>query len=303
MLYETAIEDHLLTLAQGADVDVFALTGCLVRPDEAAPAIIALMERATSGEPLGDEGSTLLFRGLHILGGVRHAGAFAPLLRLLALPEPQLDELLGDAVTATLPGIVAGMFDGDTEALLTAIADRGRDEYVRDSLLGAATWLTWDGRIELDRFRRLLVAFDEAALAEEGECVWLAWINAIALLGLTDLAPRVEQTLDRRLSENVMTIDDFRADLTAALSAPADPERFQRAHLGYIEDVYAALETFSYADEATDDDDWSEDDDDLMEWARPSEPVVNPFRHVGRNDPCPCGSGRKAKKCCLSGAA
>lgn len=24
---------------------------------------------------------------------------------------------------------------------------------------------------------------------------------------------------------------------------------------------------------------------------------------VGRNDPCPCGSGRKYKKCCLTGAA
>ena len=23
------------------------------------------------------------------------------------------------------------------------------------------------------------------------------------------------------------------------------------------------------------------------------------WRHVGRNDPCPCGSGRKFKKCCL----
>ncbi len=30
------------------------------------------------------------------------------------------------------------------------------------------------------------------------------------------------------------------------------------------------------------------------------EPVVNPFREVGRNDPCPCGSGRKYKKCCLN---
>ncbi len=25
----------------------------------------------------------------------------------------------------------------------------------------------------------------------------------------------------------------------------------------------------------------------------------NPFKHVGRNDPCPCGSGKKFKKCCL----
>ncbi len=25
----------------------------------------------------------------------------------------------------------------------------------------------------------------------------------------------------------------------------------------------------------------------------------NPFKHVGRNDPCPCRSGKKFKKCCL----
>jgi hypothetical protein len=25
----------------------------------------------------------------------------------------------------------------------------------------------------------------------------------------------------------------------------------------------------------------------------------NPFKNIGRNDPCPCGSGRKFKKCCL----
>ena len=27
--------------------------------------------------------------------------------------------------------------------------------------------------------------------------------------------------------------------------------------------------------------------------------MVNPFKGVGRNDPCPCGSGKKFKKCCL----
>lgn len=26
-------------------------------------------------------------------------------------------------------------------------------------------------------------------------------------------------------------------------------------------------------------------------------PVRNPLREVGRNDPCPCGSGNKFKKC------
>ena len=26
-------------------------------------------------------------------------------------------------------------------------------------------------------------------------------------------------------------------------------------------------------------------------------PARNPMRDIGRNDPCPCGSGRKFKKC------
>ena len=27
------------------------------------------------------------------------------------------------------------------------------------------------------------------------------------------------------------------------------------------------------------------------------EPYINPYRKIGRNDPCPCGSGKKFKKC------
>jgi hypothetical protein len=31
-----------------------------------------------------------------------------------------------------------------------------------------------------------------------------------------------------------------------------------------------------------------------------SQRVENPFKGVGRNSPCPCGSGKKFKKCCLA---
>ena len=30
-----------------------------------------------------------------------------------------------------------------------------------------------------------------------------------------------------------------------------------------------------------------------------TEALENPKMKVGRNDPCPCGSGKKYKKCCL----
>ena len=32
---------------------------------------------------------------------------------------------------------------------------------------------------------------------------------------------------------------------------------------------------------------------------KPAVPNFNPFEEVGRNDLCPCGSGRKFKRCCL----
>lgn len=34
----------------------------------------------------------------------------------------------------------------------------------------------------------------------------------------------------------------------------------------------------------------------------PEEPYVRPQPKVGRNDPCPCGSGKKFKKCCVDAA-
>ena len=35
--------------------------------------------------------------------------------------------------------------------------------------------------------------------------------------------------------------------------------------------------------------------DEIRAWLARTEPAV---QRVGRNDPCPCGSGRKSKRCC-----
>jgi len=37
----------------------------------------------------------------------------------------------------------------------------------------------------------------------------------------------------------------------------------------------------------------------FLEAAGHGEPIVRPGSRIGRNDPCPCGSGKKYKKCCL----
>ena len=48
--------------------------------------------------------------------------------------------------------------------------------------------------------------------------------------------------------------------------------------------------------------DQPEDISDIKRVLRPPEPVKAPPR-IGRNDYCPCGSGKKYKKCCEGRAA
>jgi uncharacterized protein YchJ len=78
------------------------------------------------------------------------------------------------------------------------------------------------------------------------------------------------------------------------------------ASLGYIDDVVVALERFYTDIDAFDSDgDEIDLDEDIAPLIAPRQtwpgaPASNPFRGVGRNDPCPCGSGKKAKRCCLA---
>lgn len=44
-----------------------------------------------------------------------------------------------------------------------------------------------------------------------------------------------------------------------------------------------------------------DEEDDFADFDTPAEPYVRPEPKVGRNDPCPCGSGKKFKKCCGAG--
>jgi hypothetical protein len=293
------IEDHLHVVATERQLPDFAIGVCTARIEESGPALRAILTRAADGEALSDDEATLVFRGLYILGGARDRHACQLLLRLLRRPNGEIDSLLGDAVAEGMARITAGVFDGDVNSLFGTITDRSIDEFIREALLGAATFLAWDGRIERDSMQRFLEQLYEGRPATDGGQVWIGWLEAIALLGLRNLAPLVHRAWDEgRVPTGVLDRSDFEKDLSEAERRPNDINRFKRANLGYIDDVLEAL-------------DWTRDTENLdkaqdleplwTDMARhPITPAVNPWRHVGRNDPCPCGSGKKAKKCCFA---
>src|SRR5260221_5608367 len=215
------IEDYLHELATAAQLPDAAVGMCTLRLPESGPALRAVLARAADGEALTEDEATLLFRGLFILGGRRDPQAFEPLLRLLRRPPDEVEWLLGDAITETLARIAAGVFDGNEDALFAAIVDRGIDEFVREALLAAATFLAWEGRIERETMARFLERFYEERLAADEDMAWIAWLEAVALLGLRPLAPMVERAWQEgRIRHGILEPRHFAADLPRADRAP-----------------------------------------------------------------------------------
>lgn len=297
------IEHYLDLLATERDLPEAAVGMCVARIEESGAALRAAVAKAADGAALTDDEARLVFRAVHILSAGRDDKAWPALRRLLHLPMDDVDYLLGDAVTETLSRVLVGVFDGDCDALFEDIADRELDEFVRDALFGAATFLTFEGRIDRGRMRDFLQRFDCDRLADDGDYAWIGWLEAIALLGFSDMAPLVEAAFDdERLPEKAIDVEDFEHLMAAAEQGPDDRGRFERRNLGYIENIVEALSWARWVDDADDEieaeDGWTPSWSDFAPSALT--PAINPWRHVGRNDPCPCGSGKKAKKCCLA---
>src|SRR5215210_9341998 len=129
------------------------------------------------------------------------------------------------------------------------------------------------------------------------------WVLAIALLGLEELSDVVRQAFARGLIDPmVMGSDDFRRDLERTLADPARMASFEYDQIGPLEDAIGELSGwYTFSDAAKQDQDrWATSPEDAgLAFADTPLPFVDPFKGVGRNDPCPCGSGKKYKKCCL----
>ena len=88
-----------------------------------------------------------------------------------------------------------------------------------------------------------------------------------------------------------MTIEDEQRD-PASEEVPADGDP-----------TVDAVDEEPWDDDEWDDDEWDEYEEELDEDAwdvedRTADTIVNRQARIGRNEPCPCGSGKKFKKCC-----
>ncbi|WP_449252233.1 DUF1186 domain-containing protein [Chitinimonas lacunae] len=283
-----------------------SLAAVVADPARYADPLLAELDRVAADPDYasGDDPWMLHIYALFLLAGWRETRAFPALLQLARMPEDQLDALLGDHMTETLPRALAACCDDDGK-LHTLALDESASFWGRSAAFdalairvlegdsdraGLVQWLGDTGRALFARLPASTTQRDEAT-NETAELLDTVVYTATQI-GAAELAEEILGWYDKgwinpELADRTMLAEDLQQPFEACQAALRE-----RSSGGYPRDVLEEIGTWAC---------FSEDDlDELDEDEEDGEPQA-PFRReepkVGRNDPCPCGSGKKFKKC------
>lgn len=231
--------------------------------------------------------------------------AFEPLLGLCRNDEVRLDEWLGDIIPIDMPWMLAATCHGRIDALKALATDTQAVGPVRWIALDALITLELHGQWSREAYLDWLVPQIKAVHADPHGAAedWCgALVSAAIDLQLTELLPVLRDLcnsgkVDAALCDAKSLDEEFAA--RAAMSPEETEERFA-LHARAAERM-DWLPRFGQEDEHAHH--FGHDHDHEHEAIDPAlvpETFVREQPKVGRNDPCPCGSGLKYKKCCLN---
>lgn len=298
------------------------------RGDEIVPHLIELVRKATALIREGGErpaGSGHLF-AVYLLAEFQAKESLPAIVESLSLPSDGAHDLYGDAITQDFGRILAVLASDSPERIEELIANRSLDEYVRWE--AAHTYLYWvrDGRWTREQAVEKLRQHLRATIAnEEVELI------SPLVCELESYAPR-EAIEEIRQAYRLELVDESMIDMDSIEQSLEDGDsRWQKTlefcqPTGIQDSVEEFRKWYCFRDRDADNEESAEDfinpvpaparflddgpfpladdlDDQFDDWGEdiPDTPPTT-FRHteahVGRNSPCPCGSGKKFKKCC-----
>lgn len=246
-----------------------------------------------------------------LLAQFRETRAYRPIIALLQLDSEIVDEIFGDSLTEDLKDVVACVFDGDEAPLRELIENPHANEWARGSS-GLRTYpaLIHAGKIEATEVERYFSDLLENRLERENSVVWDNLASLSGDLGFASLLPLVRRAFDEGLCDSFF---DSLERIEKCMKAGGDPHWSRDCTP--IDDVVALMENWACFNipPARPKPPRNAEAEDLIQMLRdvpggareyPLRPTLPPpplYPGVTRNDPCPCGSGKKFKKCCGAG--
>ena len=284
------------------------------------PELVQLMDQFIADDTsLTEEQQAILFFGTLLLAELKYSPALEKCLQLFSRSDTFLtpiEAVFGDTLTELTPTLFYNVVDGNTQALCNYIVDGHQAMYCKASAIEAVFAQYESGIIDEFVLSAHVTRWLAVFLAIPSE------INSFLISALADSCIEYE-------------LNNFKAEFVALCNKNIfDNDRFSQGEVkawdntngrkliesGIIQTKFNVVATLStWADEESEYDDadtqLNEEFDDfealmaegglLANMLYDEQTIidnsvpVSSLVTVGRNDPCPCGSGKKYKKCCL----
>ena len=235
---------------------------------------------------------------MYLLAQFRETRAYAPLVKICHLPNDDLVFLLEDVITEGLPRILASVCDGNIAPIKEIIENENLDEFVRGAGLTALITLVAEGALSRDEVIDYLRDFSRALPSDSP--MWNQFALAAETLYPEELLPQLRDAFAKNLIDKfLISMSDIQRSIAVGREHALKELRKRNR---YVTDAIAELDRWACFREEEKPLDYPLAETELYPPAywTPST-VFRDMPKIGRNDPCPCGSGKKYKKCCMPG--
>ncbi len=265
--------------------------------EEALPYLRSAVDRAIAeGEKVGED-YILHFYAIFLLGEFRDRESFSRIMELACLPSDTLDFLIGGAITEGLSDILYCTYNGDLELLKQGIYNKNTDDFAKSAMLDVMRQLYLDKKLEKQEwqdFIRKIVYMEE----EIGDYVYTALALTICECHFMEMLPEIKQLYcDERV--DTYAIGEFGDCIDMMFSYISEKDSCICPM--NAADMLKSWEMFEKEPNEQDDDKaMNELFEQFIEEGMREARSIKVQAKIGRNDPCPCGSGKKYKQCCLN---
>ena len=259
--------------------------------DEAIPLLREAVEKAVANPHGLEKDYQLHFYALFFLAEFQDREFFPKLIELASLPDDNLDFLIGDAVTDSLPNILYNTYNGDMELLKETASNDAVNEYARAGILDVMGQLYLDGELDAAEWKEFIK--ERVYSGEEYSYIYDALAHMICDCHFVDLLPEIRYLQDNGLMDP-MTMGGYDSCVDIMFRYSEYKERFCKESVRAEDIKHWAMfeqEPGENSKAMT---------DAFKTMLRKEMQLQAKNRKVGRNDFCPCGSGKKYKFCCLN---
>jgi hypothetical protein len=228
------------------------------------------------------EEAGLFAYALYLLATWREPRAYPYVVRWLSLPGEAPFEIAGDVVTQDGARMLAQVCDGDLEPIKALVVDRRANEYSRSAGVTALALLAAWAEVPRESIVAWFLWLAQEGLEREPSQVWNSLAAESADIEARPLFPELRSAYADGLIE-------------PQFMNPSELDHVEAAPRGSV--LERTRERYPPIDNVVEATAWW----GRFENAPESAVAPEPYRaspKVGRNEPCPCGSGKKFKKCC-----